>query len=224
MRIGSAHLMAGLALFVSLGGTGYAVTQLPKNSVGSAQLKRGSVTNEKLARGVAVTGPAGPRGPRGAEGPAGLRGPSAVDLQNPAVFRAHNADAQPYEKSGPSYQTVKLRVEDYDPSGVFDPGSSHFTAPRDGYYWFYATAVTQAPGPNANRFFVSLVAADPAKEIRGTDFAGTGPQQSHVSGLMRLERGQEVWVGVFRSEQVGLSIDNDGGRLTSFGGYFVSPL
>jgi hypothetical protein len=36
------------ALFVALGGVGYAATQLPANSVGSAQLKNGSVGNWKL--------------------------------------------------------------------------------------------------------------------------------------------------------------------------------
>jgi hypothetical protein len=38
-----------VALFLSLGGVGWAATQLPSNSVGTAQLKNGSVTNFKLA-------------------------------------------------------------------------------------------------------------------------------------------------------------------------------
>ncbi len=37
-----------VALFVALGGVGYAATQLPANSVGNAQLKNGSVGNWKL--------------------------------------------------------------------------------------------------------------------------------------------------------------------------------
>ena len=37
-----------VALFVALGGVGYAATQLPPNSVGSAQLQNGSVGNWKL--------------------------------------------------------------------------------------------------------------------------------------------------------------------------------
>jgi hypothetical protein len=37
-----------LALFIALGGTSYAVTSLPADSVGSAQLKSGSVTASKL--------------------------------------------------------------------------------------------------------------------------------------------------------------------------------
>ena len=66
--------MAGLALFISLGGTSYAVTKLPKNSVGTVQVKDGSLTTKDLAKGVVTSGPqgaTGPRGPRGAEGPTG---------------------------------------------------------------------------------------------------------------------------------------------------------
>lgn len=43
-----------VALFVSLGGVGYAATQLPSNSVGPAQLKSNAVTNSKI-RDSAVT-------------------------------------------------------------------------------------------------------------------------------------------------------------------------
>jgi hypothetical protein len=40
-----------LALFVALGGTSYAVTQLPKNSVGTPQLKKNAVTGTKVKDG-----------------------------------------------------------------------------------------------------------------------------------------------------------------------------
>ncbi len=73
--------MAGLALFISLGGTSYAVATLPKNSVGSAQVKNGSLTANDLAKGVLTAGPQGPsgaRGPRGAEGASGAGQPVAL--------------------------------------------------------------------------------------------------------------------------------------------------
>jgi hypothetical protein len=41
-----------LALFVALGGVGWAATQLPANSVGAVQLKNGAVTEHKLATGA----------------------------------------------------------------------------------------------------------------------------------------------------------------------------
>jgi len=46
--------MGMLALFVALGGTSYAATQLPSNSVGTAQIRAGAVTPAKLSPGVAA--------------------------------------------------------------------------------------------------------------------------------------------------------------------------
>ena len=46
-----ALVVASLALAVALGGTTYAATALPKNSVGSKQLKSGAVSSVKLAKG-----------------------------------------------------------------------------------------------------------------------------------------------------------------------------
>ena len=43
-------VVACLALGVALSGTGYAVTSLPRNSVGTAQLKNGAVTGAKVRR------------------------------------------------------------------------------------------------------------------------------------------------------------------------------
>ena len=91
------NAVAYLALFVALGGTSWAAVNLPRNSVGSGQLKRGAVaatdirtgavTSQKVrdrslrsqdfARGVLRQGPAGAAGapgPAGAQGPAGPQG------------------------------------------------------------------------------------------------------------------------------------------------------
>ena len=54
-RLSYANVTATLALFVALGGTGYAAMNLPRNSVGAGQLRRHAVTNSKLAA-HAVTG------------------------------------------------------------------------------------------------------------------------------------------------------------------------
>jgi hypothetical protein len=47
-RPSASLIVSFVALFVALGGVGYAATQLPKNSVGTAQLRNGSVGNWKL--------------------------------------------------------------------------------------------------------------------------------------------------------------------------------
>jgi hypothetical protein len=50
-RPSASLVVSFLALFVALGGAGYAATQLPANSVGTAQLQNASVTNHKILNG-----------------------------------------------------------------------------------------------------------------------------------------------------------------------------
>lgn len=71
-----ANVMATIAVFVALGGVGYAATRLPRNSVGTKQIRRAAVTPAKLSKAAKsrLVGPAGPEGPRGAAGPQGPRG------------------------------------------------------------------------------------------------------------------------------------------------------
>ena len=47
-----ALVISVIALFVALGGTGYAALSLPKNSVGAKQLKKKAVTAPKIANGA----------------------------------------------------------------------------------------------------------------------------------------------------------------------------
>ena len=78
-----ATAIACAALAVALAGTGYAVTALPKNSVGTKQIKKGAVTSAKVKDGTLVaadfkagvlSGAQGPKGDSGATGPAGATG------------------------------------------------------------------------------------------------------------------------------------------------------
>jgi hypothetical protein len=78
-----ANVMATIAVFIALGGSGYAAVKLPKNSVGPKQLRANAVTSSKVKRGSLLSsdfkasqraGLRGPEGPRGAQGPQGLRG------------------------------------------------------------------------------------------------------------------------------------------------------
>jgi hypothetical protein len=78
-----ANVVACIALFVALGGVGYAATRLPANSVGARQIRKGAVTPTKLSKatlqrlGGASTAPlVGAVGPAGANGTPGERGPS----------------------------------------------------------------------------------------------------------------------------------------------------
>jgi len=69
-RLSFANVMSVIAVFIALGGTGYAALKLPKNSVGAGQLKKNAVTPPKVApatvaRFRGATGPVGPAGPIG---------------------------------------------------------------------------------------------------------------------------------------------------------------
>jgi hypothetical protein len=93
------HHLGLLALFVALGGTSYAtVLNVPRNSVGTLELKRNAVKASKLAPGAVRTGhvldgslltadfkagqiPQGPKGDRGQKGDRGEKGdPGATNV------------------------------------------------------------------------------------------------------------------------------------------------
>ena len=73
------HHIGLLALFIALGGTSYAAAKLPRNSVGTPQIKSAAVTKAKLAPAVRKRlGKPGRRvraGPQGSPGLTGLQGP-----------------------------------------------------------------------------------------------------------------------------------------------------
>jgi hypothetical protein len=84
-RLSPSMVVACIALLVALGGTSVAaVSALPRNSVGTLQLKDNAVTSSKVKNGSLLrvdfkSGqiPAGPAGPTGPAGPAGPAGPGA---------------------------------------------------------------------------------------------------------------------------------------------------
>lgn len=97
-QLSYANVMASIALFLALGGGAYALS-VPRNSVGTKELKKNAVTSSKI-RARAVTSakvrdrsllatdfkggelPRGPAGPPGAAGPTGTPGPQGP--QGPA--------------------------------------------------------------------------------------------------------------------------------------------
>jgi hypothetical protein len=94
----AALVVACLALFVALAGTGYAtVVNVPRNSVGTLNLKRNAVTARKLAPNAVRTGhvldgsllladfkagqiPQGPKGDKGEKGDTGTPGLSGIQI------------------------------------------------------------------------------------------------------------------------------------------------
>jgi hypothetical protein len=87
-----------LALFIALGGTSYAVTKLPANSVTSREVKNRSLLARDFRSGQLRPGPQGPQGPQGPAGPQGPPGTADVSrlLHEDSVRRAvprHDAKA-----------------------------------------------------------------------------------------------------------------------------------
>src|SRR4051794_22814810 len=87
-RPSPALVVSCVALGVALSGSAYAVAQLPRNSVGSSQLRSNAVVSAKV-KDRSLLGkdfkrgqlPAGARGPAGAQGAAGPQG--AQGIQGP---------------------------------------------------------------------------------------------------------------------------------------------
>lgn len=116
-----------VALAVGLGGTGYAVTQLPRNAVGAKQLKNDAVTSAKvkdgslLARdfkkGALPQGPRGEQGPQGEQGPRGATGaPSplaTIDVITLAATGAYPGTPRTVATFGP----VTIRLQCFDRGG-----------------------------------------------------------------------------------------------------------
>ena len=88
-----ANVVATLALFIALGGGAYAVTQLPKNSVTTVQVKNGSLLAKDFKAGQLPRGAKGPQGPQGDQGVRGFSGPTGP-VGPPGADGANGASGQ----------------------------------------------------------------------------------------------------------------------------------
>lgn len=94
-RPSPALVVATLALFVALSGTSYAVTKLPKNSVGTVQIKSNAVTSSKVKDGSLAAGDLSATARaelKGATGPAGPPGEPGM-LRPTSTAAAYNSSA-----------------------------------------------------------------------------------------------------------------------------------
>lgn len=114
-RVGSAHVLALIALFAALAGGAYAVQLLPRNSVGARQLKKGAVTPPKLAAatvrllrgGTGPTGATGPAGPTGDAGPKGDPGPKGdTGAQGPPGVTEVDIGGNAFQALSSSYAAI----------------------------------------------------------------------------------------------------------------------
>lgn len=165
-----ANVVSTLCLFLVLGGTGaYAASQLAQNSVGSKQLKKGSVTLVKIAPSAQTalkgrtgaagpTGPAGPQGampagppppvpgpagPTGLEGATGPTGPAGAGAGAPGFFGSGIDGDSTLAGTG-----NVLSDDAYYDDLTLAPGAILNT---NGYRLFVAGTLTLGSGSNINR-------------------------------------------------------------------------
>jgi hypothetical protein len=84
-RLTYANVVATIAVFLALGGASYAAFKLPKNSVGTRQIKKNAVNSSKVANGSLLPsdlkGHKFPQGPKGDPGPQGEPGATEVVMR-----------------------------------------------------------------------------------------------------------------------------------------------
>jgi hypothetical protein len=157
-RLTFANVISLIALFVALGGTGYAAITLPKNSVTSKTIKKGAVTNAKLGKNAVTSSkvkngsllkadfangqlPAGPQGPQGIQGPPGTNGTNGTNgtdgAQGPAGIAAAYARVAADGTLLPTTDPANF------PNGTKDIDASVITNPAAGTYCF--TGMTFKP-------------------------------------------------------------------------------
>jgi hypothetical protein len=154
-----ANVMVVLLTFIVLGGGAYAATKLPKNSVGTKQLRKGAVTRAKIskatrkalrgARGQAgPTGPAGPAATPGATIPVGvtLRGAAVASTSNPVP--GENGDANGISFGG--FQTPSRPIAHIVPVGgastAVCPGSASQPEAASGNLCVYVVFSSPSKG------------------------------------------------------------------------------
>jgi hypothetical protein len=195
-RPSPAMVVALVALFVALGGASYAAFKLPKNSVGTSQLKKGAVTGAKVKSGSLLASnfkagqlPAGPKGAQGAkgeqgkEGEKGPQGPGATTLNYDAA-----ASASPTPTVLGTVLGVTFSAECSIP-GAGEAEVKLFVLPSDGSLRWDVGTEASDNGTNVGR---STSVNQPAgtvlapTQIAGATATSGGSQSDHNSQIVEL--------------------------------------
>ena len=141
-KLSYANVISTLCLSLLLGGGAYAATQLPKNSVGTKQIKPNAVNSSKIANGSLLTEdfnprqlPVGPQGPPGPKGDRGDMGSPGVD--GAAIAARFNSTADVNTPTNGSFITIPLNSTTWtQAAGEID-------------LWPFGTLTYTAPGPES---------------------------------------------------------------------------
>lgn len=189
-RVSYANVTATLALFVALGGASYAAVELPHDSVGSAQLRRGSVTPSRLGFTVTSRAVTSDRvvtlgRPGGAQcqdvippptPPPTCAAPAAVRLVKTVIALAHPANLLVLANANlvnvsqpPAAVQVQLFARVDGPHGTELPGQASFAvAPSSEQRGFYQGVSARAP---AGRHSIEVFATNVAANVTADDIS-----------------------------------------------------
>jgi hypothetical protein len=222
-----ANVVACIALFVALGGASYAAFKLPKNSVGTRQLKKSAVTSAKVKNGSLLAQdfkagqlPAGKTGPQGAPGAAGVSGAAGATGTGtgPAATGLPHARVGILSFNEPvinaSGTMVSFDTEIEDNAGMADllaqPGT--LVVPRTGLYFVAAELAWQQIKSNGRVGGTIEATKDPAgkeflpfKSVSAFDLIAEPFVYlfQPMSETVRLTAGQAVSLRVF--QQTGMT-------------------
>ena len=176
---------AYLALFIALGGTSYAATKLPKNSVGASQIRANGVGSSEVKNGSLrkadfrasdlPVGPAGAQGPKGDKGDRGLQGERGP-IGNVGAATAHFAQ-HPTDLAAGTSATIQV----FCPDGKQAIGGGIRGDAQDSE----ATTVT------SSRPSVSAASTNPPAD--GGTFGGWRGTVQHNAGSTATGIRPEIW-------------------------------
>jgi hypothetical protein len=122
-----ALVISVIALFVALGGTAYATTSLPNNSVGTRQIKNGAVTKQKISTST-LKQLKGNRGPAGKPGTNGTAIAFAHILANGTIDTTRSKNVSTASNPDPGIYCLKTTVSVANATASVDGESNTFGA------------------------------------------------------------------------------------------------
>jgi hypothetical protein len=197
-----ANVMATVAVFLALGGGAYAALKLPRNSVGTTQIKNNAVVSSKVKNGSLLSKdfragqlPQGPKGDTGAKGETGAKGdPGSVFL--PKVTAAGSSGAQNFtvNLSPPEFSFTPaagkgdielIRVDWTPPAASCSGAGGRVTIRLDGAQVGQQDA---AKGGAAQTLVVSLAASAPTAHAVSVGLADDCAGSENLDATATVER------------------------------------